>query len=93
MAAMAKVSPSSRLLQIVLESFPGHHQTILALSLKDRQFRSILEDLVLAHEALQRFEARPDADRLPEIPEYRTIINELNADIREYLSANDTHSG
>jgi hypothetical protein len=81
------------MLQLVLESFPGHHQTILALSLKDRRFRGILEDLVLAHEALQLFEARPDADRLPEVPEYRTIISELNADIQEYLAESDRRPG
>jgi hypothetical protein len=90
---MTKESSSSRMLEVVLDGFPSHRQTIISLSLSDRMFRSILEDLVLAHEALERFEARPDADLRPEIPEYRTIIRELEDDVRVYLAAGDPSSG
>jgi hypothetical protein len=84
---------SSRMLNVVLERFSGHRQVILALSLSDRRFRSLIEDLVLAHESLERFEAKPDAHRRPEIPEYRTIIQELEAEVRTYLATHDPPSG
>lgn len=93
MATMTTDSAGSRMLNVVLERFPGHRQAILALSLSDRLFRSLIEDLVLAYESLERFEARPDADQRPEIPEYRTIIQELEADVRTYLATNDMPSG
>lgn len=90
---MATDSASSRMLNMVLEIFPSHGQAILALSLSDRLFRSLLEDLLLAQESLARFEARPDADQRPEIPEYRTIIRELEDDVRAYLATSETPPG
>jgi hypothetical protein len=80
-------------LDLILDHFPGHRQRILALSLSDRRFRSLLDDLRLAQDSLERFEALPDADQRPEVPEYRTIIQELEADVRTYLATHDTPSG
>jgi len=79
----------SQTLGRILDHFPLHRQTILALSLSDRLFRSLLDDLRLAREALERFEALPEADQRPEIPEYRTIIQEIEAEVRTYLGAPD----
>jgi hypothetical protein len=93
MAEMTNDTVTSRKLALVLEMFPGHRKTIATLSLSDRPFRSLIEDLVLAHEALERFEARPDADDRPEILEYRTIIRELEDDVRAYLAASGTPFG
>lgn len=93
MATMATDSASSRMLNMVLENFPSHSQLILALSLSDRLFRSLLEDLLLAQESLARFEARPDADQRPEIPEYKTIIRELQDDVQAYLATSETPPG
>lgn len=90
---MATDSASSRMLNMVLENFPSHSQLILALSLSDRLFRSLLEDLLLAQESLARFEARPDADQRPEIPEYKTIIRELQDDVQAYLATSETPPG
>jgi hypothetical protein len=66
--------------------FPSRKQDILQLSLKDPEFRSLGEDLWDAHESLDRFLALPDASRRPEVVEYRTIIAELEAEVRHYLS-------
>jgi hypothetical protein len=81
------------MLSVVIGRFPGHRQAILALSLSDRLFRSLIEDLVLAHETLERFEARSDADERPEVPEYRAIIEELDAEVRTYLALNGAPPG
>jgi hypothetical protein len=92
MATMTGDSSISRMLSLVLDRFPYRRQTILSLSLRDQLFRSLLDDLVLAHETLQQFEARPDADQRPEIAEYRTIIRELEDDVRAYLAGSNSQN-
>jgi hypothetical protein len=60
-------------------------EKILRLSLSDPNFSCICDDLVLACDTLARYEARSDADRRPEVAEYRTVILELEREIRERL--------
>lgn len=77
----------TRKLGPVLHRFPDSRATVLALSLSNPSFRALCEDLALALQTLARFEARPDADLRPEIPEYRAIIRELEDEIQAHLAA------
>ena len=70
----------------VLERFPQYRGAIRATFLADESFRSICEDYALARETLARFEALPDADRRPEIPDFRALIAELEIEIARLLS-------
>lgn len=65
--------------------FPAQGEAIRLAYLQDERFRAICEDLDLALTSLRRFEARPDADLRPEIDEYRTVLRELEEEMREYL--------
>jgi len=69
--------------------FPARGEAIRLAYLQDERFRAICEDLDLALASLRRFEARPDADRRPEIDEYRTVLRELEDELREYLGVGD----
>lgn len=70
----------------VLAMFPSREQEILQLSRRDSEFRSLAEDLWDAQESLRFFLALPDAASRPEVEEYRTIIAELEAEVRHYLA-------
>jgi hypothetical protein len=84
---MNKDSVRSRLLGPVLDRFPEYRKTVLNLALSNQTFRSLCEELALARESLAQFEARPDADLRPEIPEYRTIIREIEDEIEAHLAS------
>ena len=67
--------------------FPGQTQNILLLSLRDPVFRSLCEDLEDAHASLARLASLPGPGERPEVAEYRTIIAELQEEVRVYLEA------
>lgn len=85
--------PRSSGLQSVMARFPGKSDLIRVLALRDQTFRGLCDDLALAIEELRRFEARPDAQEREEIPEYRAIIRELEAEVAAYLSRNEDGDG
>lgn len=70
----------------VIKRFPQHGLAIREAFLEDESFRSVCEDYALACETLARFEARPDADRRPEIPDFQAVIAELEGEITRLLS-------
>jgi hypothetical protein len=66
--------------------FPDHASEIRHSALSDPTFRDICDDLGIALETLSRFEARSDAAKCPEIPEYKALILELEAEISDQLA-------
>lgn len=78
-------------LRLILLRFPSQADDIRLAALRDRRFRSLCEDFALALEALARFEARPDAAERKEIPEYRTLVAELEAEVAGYLRDSIEH--
>lgn len=72
-------------LRWVLDMFPGRKHELRRLSLRDPVFRDLCEDLCEAHEALARFLAL--SEERPEVAEYRVIIGELEAEVRQYIEA------
>ena len=70
----------------VLALFPERSLHIRELFLRDESFRGLCEDYALARETLVRFEALPDADRRPEVPDYRSVISELEKEIAVMLA-------
>jgi hypothetical protein len=81
--------PRSPGLQSVMARFPGKSDLIRVLALRDQTFRSLCDDLALAITELHRFEARPDAHERDEIPEYRAIVRELEAEVAAYLTVRE----
>jgi hypothetical protein len=71
----------------VVERFPEQMEMVRRLYLSDEQFRSICEDFSLSVDSLRRFERRPDAHLRPEVDDYRTLLRELEDEIRSYLAA------
>jgi hypothetical protein len=70
----------------VVERFPERMELVRRLYLSDEQFRSICEDFSLSIASLRRFERRPDAHVRPEVDDYRTVLRELEDEIRGYLA-------
>lgn len=70
----------------VAERFPTMAPALRRLALRDPAFRSLCEDYALARASLAAFEARPDADVRPEIADYRSVIDELDAEIARFLA-------
>jgi len=67
--------------------FPGRTQEILQLSLRDPHFRDLCEDLSDAHASLNRLIANSAQGERPEVAEYRTIIAELQEEVRVYIES------
>lgn len=76
-----------RAVELVVERFPERMDLIRRLYLRDERFRSICEDFSLSIASLQRFEGRPDAHLRPEVDDYRSMLRELEAEPRTYLTA------
>jgi hypothetical protein len=71
----------------VIEHFPDRTELVRRLYLQDEQFRAICEDFELSITSLRGFEKRPDAHTRPEIDDYRTVLRELEDELRKYLIA------
>jgi hypothetical protein len=74
----------------VSERFPDRIGSVRRLYLRDERFRAICEDLALSISSLRRFEKRPDAHMRPEVDDYRTVLRELEIELRDYLIAAET---
>lgn len=70
----------------VLAMFPARKRELLRLSLKDPLFRSLSDDLCAAHDSLSHLLARPEMVERPEVEDYRVLIGELEAEVRQYLA-------
>jgi hypothetical protein len=84
---MARLSEASSRFGRVLSMFPGRTQEILQLSLRDTAFRDLCEDLEAAQASLARMAVLPGPVERPEVAEYRTIIAELEDEIRAYVGS------
>ena len=84
---MARLTEASTRLGRVLAMFPGRTQDILQLSLSDPKFRDLCEDLDDAQASLARMAAFPGPVERPEVAEYRTIIAELEDEVRAYVAS------
>lgn len=82
---MARYFETSTKLGPVLVLFPARKHELLRLSLRDPHFRSLSEDLCDAHDSLARLLALSDTFERPEIAEYRVLIAELEAEVRQYV--------
>jgi hypothetical protein len=67
--------------------FPTRKHELLRLSLKDPIFRSLCEDLCDAHDSLARFLSLSGTRERPEVAEYRSIVAELEAELRTYVAS------
>jgi len=68
--------------------FPRQAEDIARLALRSDAFRTICEDHGMAVEALRRLETRNHPLDLEKIVEYRTLIRDLEQELRDAL-AND----
>jgi hypothetical protein len=68
--------------------FPGRTEEVLRLSLRDPAFRDLCEDLEDAQASLSRLATRAGPAERPEVAEYRTIIAELEDEIRAHVESN-----
>jgi hypothetical protein len=84
---MTRLSEASSRLGRVLAMFPGRTQDILLLSLRDPAFRGLCEDLEDAQASLTRLANLPGQGERPEVAEYRTIIAELQEEVRVYIES------
>jgi hypothetical protein len=67
--------------------FPARKHELLRLSLSDPVFRDLSEDLSDAHESLAHFLSLSGTEERPEVAEYRAIIADLEAEVRQYVSS------
>jgi hypothetical protein len=90
MMPMDGTGQTRQVIQRLVARFPDRAPEIRHSALSDPTFRDICDDLAIALETLSRFEARSDADMCPEIPEYKTLILELETEISSYLARTES---
>jgi hypothetical protein len=73
--------------------FPVRKNDLLRLAISDPFFRSLCEDLDDAHESLARFILLSQTGERPEVAENRTIIADLEAEVREYVASKPSQRG
>jgi hypothetical protein len=83
---MARLNEETSRLACVVAMFPGRTEEILRLSLRDPDFRDLCEDLADAQSSLSRLSAYPGPVERPELAEYRTIIAELEDQVRAHVA-------
>ncbi len=81
-----RMGQTRQVIQRLASRFPDHAAEIRHSALSDPTFRDICDDLAIALETLSRFEAQSDAATRPEIPEYKALILELEAEISDQLA-------
>jgi hypothetical protein len=67
--------------------FPAQRAEVLQLSLRDPEFRSLSEDLCAADDSLAHFLALSQLQERREIPEYRALIADLEAEVRAFVAS------
>jgi hypothetical protein len=70
-----------------LEAFPDHAPLVRRLFLADRSFRSACEDHRLALQGLAAFEQVRSGEPRPEVDDYRRVVRELQAEMRDMIMA------
>ncbi len=69
----------------LLDFFPGDAALVARLHSESAGFRSICEDLMLAHGALVRLESLQHKQQPSEIAEYRQLVAELRNEVLKAL--------
>ncbi len=70
-----------------LEAFPEEVALVRELFLADRSFRGACEDYRLAREGLAAFERLRPGNPRPEVEDYRRLVRELEAEMRDMIQA------
>lgn len=81
MTRIEQTGQTRRAIERLVTRFPDKALEIRRAALGDHNFRDVCDDLAIALETLARFETRADAGSCPEIPEYKALIVELEAEI------------
>ena len=71
----------------VRKLFPSRAEEITRLALRNEAFRTICEDYGVAVDALELLEARTHPGDVERMHEYRTLIRELELELRTALAA------
>ena len=82
---MTRADFRSELLARVAERFPDQPGIVFRLALKDQEFLALCEEYNLARESYGRLQVSPD--HASEVAEYRSLIVELEDEIRGYLQS------
>ena len=82
---MSEAADARPALERLSARFPEDAVRLRRRFLRDASFRMICEDYALALASLDRLRATPDGHNRPEVAEYRGVIRELEAEIREQL--------
>jgi hypothetical protein len=78
------------LLGPVVERFPDQQARILRLALSNAGFRALCEEYDLARKSYGRLLVSPE--RAAEVAEYRTVIADLEEEIRTFLGSGKARS-
>lgn len=81
MTRIEQTGQTRRVIERLVTRYPDKALEIRQAAVGDHTFRDVCEDLATALETLAQFEARIDAGSCPEIPEYKALILELEAEI------------
>ena len=76
-----------RTAKMVLERFPDRSEQILKLYDDIDEVSHICDDLVLATEALERFESRTDRNSATEITDFREVIESLQNELIDIIDS------
>lgn len=82
---MARADSAQAGVELVAARFPEEVGRLQRLVVTDPTFRELCEEYGLAQESLAAFEAMPDAAERAEVPDYRSVIAELETEISRYL--------
>ncbi len=82
---MARADSAQAGVERVAARFPEEVGRLQRLVVTDPTFRELCEEYGLAQESLAAFEAMPDAAERAEVPDYRSVIAELETEISRYL--------
>ena len=80
---MSHTEARHALLAPVVERFPNQQADIYRLVLRDEGFRALCEEYDLARKSYGRLQVTPE--RAAEVVEYRSVIAELEEEIRSFL--------
>jgi hypothetical protein len=82
---MSQSDARHALLAPVVERFPDQQAHIYRLALRDEGFRALCEEYDLARKSYGRLQVSPE--RAAEVAEYRSVIAELEEEIRSFLGS------
>ena len=85
---MTRTDVRRELLAGVLDRFPDQAKQIVQLALRNEGFRSLCEEYDLARKSYGLLQVSPE--RANEVAEYRTLLTDLEQEIRSFLQSDGT---